>query len=267
MNTRRIIVIASVLLFGACSSDDSGQLSFTGIMDANTVRVSAETSGRILDLPIDEGDEVSVGDVLARLESERTGFQLKQTDAQKTELTHSLDAAESRLDAARIQRDNLAKRLTRFRALLAQEAVTQQAVDDLETQLSAAEAEIAAAMASHSALRSKQAQIGAGQDLVRRQLRDAEIVSPLDGRVLVRYTDAGELLAPGSPVCEIADLSDMWTKIYISETQLHMVKLGQHVKVRIDGSDDVLAGTVSWISSTAEFTPKTILTEETRTSL
>ncbi|PLX31038.1 MAG: secretion protein HlyD, partial [Ignavibacteria bacterium] len=110
-------------------------------------------------------------------------------------------------------------------------------------------------------------QIGAGQDLVRRQLRDAEIVSPLDGRVLVRYTDAGELLAPGSPVCEIADLSDMWTKIYISETQLHMVKLGQHVKVRIDGSDDVLAGTVSWISSTAEFTPKTILTEETRTSL
>lgn len=267
MNTRSILAIISMLLLGACSSDENGTMSFTGIMDANTVRVSAETSGRILELPIEEGDEVTTGTVLARLESERTGYQLEQTDAQRTELAHSLAAAESRLDAARIQRDNLAKRLDRFKALLAQEAVTQQAVDDLETQLHAAEAEISAATASLSALRSRQAQIGAGQELVRRKMRDAEIVSPLDGRVLVRYTDAGELLAPGSPVCEIADLTDLWTKIYVSETELSAVKLGQYVKVHIDGSDDVLAGTVSWISSTAEFTPKTILTEETRTSL
>jgi HlyD family secretion protein len=267
MNMRIIAILITGLTLASCGADDSGQLSFTGIMDANTVRVSSETSGRVIELLVDEGADVKKGDAIARLETERIGYQLDQADAQQTELTHSIAAAASRVNAAEIQRNNLAKRLTRFRALLAREAVTQQTVDDLEAQLQSADAEIAAASASLSALRSKQAQLGAGEDLVRKQLRDAEILSPLTGRILVRYTDTGELLGPGSPVCEIADLTDMWTKIYVSETQLPSIMLGQHVQVIIDGTEERLSGTVSWISSSAEFTPKTILTEETRTAL
>lgn len=102
---------------------------------------------------------------------------------------------------------------------------------------------------------------------MRKHLRDAEILSPLDGNVLVRYADRGELLGQGSPVFEIADLKDLWTKIYVPETRLPGIRLGQPVKIRVDGSETELTGTVSWISESAEFTPKTILTEETRTSL
>ncbi|MCB2203997.1 efflux RND transporter periplasmic adaptor subunit [bacterium] len=267
MKARIIILTVTLLAFSACGNGNDDALQYTGIIDANTVRVSAETPGRIIALEADEGNTVKRGDLLARVETERLDYQLAQSGAQQMELAHQITAAKSRLNAARVQRDNLATRLERFRALLKQEAVTRQAVDDLSTQFEAAEAEIAAAEASLAALQSKTGQIDAGQDIVRKQLRDADIVSPLDGNVLVRYADRGELLGIGSPVFEIADLSELWTKIYIPEKRLPEVMLGQRVSVRIDGSDEVLYGTVSWISESAEFTPKSILTEETRTAL
>jgi HlyD family secretion protein len=267
MNARIFTSLFIVLLVTACGDGNDDVLRYTGIIDANTVRVSAETPGRILELTVDEGALVSAGDVLARVATETLGYQLAQSDAQRSELAHQIAAAASRLGAARAQRDNIATRLTRFRALLAQQAVTQQAVDDLATQFEAAEAELASGEASLAALRSKETQIGASADIVRKRLRDAEILSPLDGNVLVRYVDRGELLGQGSPVFEIADLKDLWTKIYVPETRLPGIRLGLPVKIRVDGSDTELTGTVSWISESAEFTPKTILTEETRTSL
>ncbi len=267
MIARILTSLFIVLVLASCGSNDDNVERYTGLMDANTVRVSAETPGRIIDLPVDEGAAVVKGDVLARIETERLDYQLAQSSAQQTELSHQIDAASSRLRAARVQRDNLATRLKRFRALLADEAVTRQAVDDLAAQLEAAEAEIAAAEAAQAALRSKTAQIDAGENIVRKQVRDAEILAPLDGRVLVRYADRGELLGTGMPVFEIANLAELWTKIYVPESRLSSIRLGQRVRILIDGSDAQLTGSITWISETAEFTPKTILTEETRTSL
>jgi HlyD family secretion protein len=262
-----IICMLSVIVLTACGGGEEEGTLYTGIVDANTVRVSAETAGRIVHIAADEGSEVAQGDLLLRMETERLDYQLAQTDAQHNELRHQIAAADARLRAARVQHDNLATRLERFRALLAQEAVTRQAVDDLAAQFDAAAAEIAAAEAARAALESKTAQLGAGENIVRKQLRDAEITAPLSGRILVRYVDTGELLGVGMPVCEIANLEEVWTKIYVPEPRLSSIALGQRVRVRVDGTDEEREGRISWISATAEFTPKTILTEDTRTSL
>jgi len=262
-----ITFLLSVSVLTSCGNGEEESALYTGIVDANTVRVSAETAGRIVHIAADEGSEVAQGDIILRMETERLDYQLAQTDAQRAELRHQIAAADARLRAARVQHDNLATRLERFRALLAQDAVTRQAVDDLEAQFDAAVAEIAAAEAARAALESKTAQVGAGENIVRKQLRDAEVTAPLDGRVLVRYVDTGELLGVGMPVCEIANLDEVWTKIYVPEPRLSSITLGQRVRVRVDGSDEEREGRVTWISETAEFTPKTILTEETRTSL
>lgn len=267
MRTLSTLLLLPALLLAACGDDDASVMRFTGIMDATTVRVSAETPGRLLSLHADEGEPVYRDSVLAVIETERLGYQIDQNDARLAELAHQTEAATLRLRAARIQRDNLLRRYERFRSLLAQDAVTQQTVDDLQTQVDAANAELAAAEAALAGSRSKRAQIQAGLSIVRKQQSDARITSPIDGRVLLRYAEAGELLGPGAPVFELADLRDMWTRIYMSETQLPALRLGQQVRLHVDGSDTVFEGTVSWISDKAEFTPKTILTEETRTAL
>lgn len=263
----RITLALSLLFITACSDGDDAETTFTGIMDANTIRVSAETPGRVLSLAVDEGEAVVKDSVLAVIETERLGYQLNQNDAIISELQHQTASSESRLRAARMQRDNVARKYERFKTLLSQQAATQQVVDDLKTQLDAADADLSGAEAALAGMRSKRDQIEAGSDIVRKQQRDASITAPLTGRVLVRYTEVGELLGIGSPVFDIADLTNMWTKIYVSETQLPSLRLGEMVKLEIDGSDASFSGRISWISDKAEFTPKTILTEETRTAL
>lgn len=267
MHPRLIFMLIPLLTLSSCGTGDEAEMRFTGIMDATTVRVSAETSGRVLQLFADEGEAVVKDSVMAVLETERLGYQLVQSEAMVAELGHQTRSAELRLRAARVQRENIARRYERFRVLLGQKAATQQAVDDLRTQLEAADAELAAAEMGLAGLRSKGGQLEAGGDIVRKQQRDASIVSPLTGRVLVRYAEVGELLGPGTPVFDVADLKDMWTRIYVSETQLPMVHLGQKVRLTADGSDASFEGTIRSISDKAEFTPKTILTEETRTAL
>ena len=267
MYPRLIFMLIPLLTLSSCGEGDEAEMRFTGIMDATTVRVSAETPGRVLKLFADEGEAVVKDSVMAVLETERLAYQLVQSEAMVAELGHQTRSAELRLRAARVQRENIARRYERFRVLLGQKAATQQAVDDLRTQLESADAELAAAETGLAGLRSKGGQLEAGGDIVRKQQRDASIVSPLTGRVLVRYAEVGELLGPGTPVFDVADLKDMWTRIYVSETQLPMVHLGQKVRLTADGSDATFEGTIRSISDKAEFTPKTILTEETRTAL
>ena len=269
MNTSRTIIpTIFLLLLSACSSKEETTAVYSGIMDATTIKVSAQTPGIVTEVRCDEGSRVSVGDTLAVIETEKLGYQLSQSQSLMEELSHQLRAAQLQQQAAAIQRDNVQTKLQRFTKLLQEGAATQQMVDDLQTQLDAANEQLRAADASLAAIRSKKMQVESGMKVTTRQMRDAFIVSPEHGSVIIKYTEKGELVTIGSPLFEIANLTEMWTKIYLSETDVHRVKLGQKVQLKVDGlPEKSFDATVTWISDKSEFTPKTILTEETRTTL
>jgi HlyD family secretion protein len=105
---------------------------------------------------------------------------------------------------------------------------------------------------------------------VQEAIAKCRIKNPVEGTVLVKYAEKGEVAAPGKPLYKIADLGTMKLKVYISGDQLPHIKIGQEVEVQIDKTkkeNTSLKGTVSWVSSTAEFTPKTIQTKEERVNL
>jgi HlyD family secretion protein len=107
-------------------------------------------------------------------------------------------------------------------------------------------------------------------DLLDEQLAKCRIKSPTSGTVLETYLETGELATPGKPILKMADLSNLELKVYVSGAQLPQVKLGNEVKVLIDSANEEmqpLTGTISWISSEAEFTPKIIQTREERVKL
>jgi HlyD family secretion protein len=261
-------VLCGASLLISCSQNNGKQMLFTGTMEATTVRVSAQTPGIVTALRFDEGASVRTGDTLASVETERLGLQADQGRAGVDEIEKQHHAAVAQRNASVINRDNIKLRYERFLSLLKTGAATQQNVDDLKTQLDAANEQLRGAQVSLEAMQEKKAQMQAGVKVIAKQIRDAIISAPLNGTVLVRYTEKGELLGVGSPVCELADVTHLWTKVYIAEKQLPFVKLGKKVKILIDGMPDrSFEGTVSWISDKAEFTPKTILTEETRTTL
>jgi len=252
----------------SCSEEKSAHMTFSGIMDADITRVSSQTHGIIKELKIDEGMEVGQGQTLASIETESLGYQLDQNRSAIEELGNQYKATLSQLETAKIEKENIGIKYNRFSALLQSKATSQQNVDDLKTQLDAANERIKSIQSSMDAVISKRKQVESGAKLIKKQVNDATITSPVSGRILVRYVERGELLSVGSPVCDIADLSLLWTKIYIEEKSLPFIKLGQNVRIKIDGIDDkTLEGRVSWISDKSEFTPKTILTEETKASL
>ena len=268
MLSRIAICLTALLAFASCSKNNDTYFTYAGIMDVNSVRVSAQTPAMVASLTCEEGLTVHKGDTLATVETEKLGYQMDQSQSVIDEIDHQYQAAALQMKAAMTNRDNLKIRYERFSALLRSNAATQQSVDDLKTQLDAANEQLEAAKASLASLLSKKQQINSGMNVTRKQLHDANIVTPITGTILVKYTEVGELLTIGSPVCEIANLSELWTKIYISEKNLYAVKIGQKVQIQIDGlPQKTLEGSVTWISDKSEFTPKTILTEETRTTL
>jgi HlyD family secretion protein len=101
------------------------------------------------------------------------------------------------------------------------------------------------------------------------QIQKSKIINPIKGTVLAKYTEPNEITAYGKPLYKIADISEMTLRLYVSETQLAQIKVGQDVFVKIDSANDLktYSGTISWIASSAEFTPKIIQTKEERANL
>ncbi|MBU4037442.1 MAG: efflux RND transporter periplasmic adaptor subunit [Proteobacteria bacterium] len=241
---------------------------FSGIMDADITRVSSQAQGIITELKFDEGMEIKKDQVLINIETEKLGYQLDQNRSLLEELNNQYLAAISQLEMAKAENNNIKIKYNRFLDLMKIDAAVQQDVDDLKTRYDTSTQQIKYVQSSIDAIKSRKKQAVSGTKIIDKQLKDAKITSPISGTVIVRYVENGELVSLGSPVCDITDLSLLWTKIYIEEKNMPFIKLGQKVRLKIDGIDDkTMEGRISWISDKFEFTPKTILTEETKASL
>jgi len=160
------------------------------------------------------------------------------------------------------------KKFNRISALFEQQSVTQQQYDDVETALKGAKTQLDNARNSLRALAAKEEQLNAQLALLSSQLRDAKITAPIKGTILAKYISAGEIARPGSPIVSIAELENLWIKVYLTEKELGRIKLGDTVQLEVGAfSDKTYPGTIAWISPKAEFTPQNVQTKEARADL
>lgn len=283
---KRMFILPVLILFAACSS--SKKFDATGTFETTEVIVSSELSGKIQSFTIQEGDTVSQNKVVGTVDAENISLQKEQVEAsiealgQKTSdvspqvrlLTDQLAVQQSRLN-------NLMHERTRIENLLKQDAATGKQLDDINAQIDVARREMSVTQQQISVQRSNvstqnRSILSEGKPLQKRveqlndQLQRANIINPINGTVISKYAEAGEITSTGKALYKIADMSEMILRAYISGGQLSQVKLGQTVKVLVDDGDDKYkeySGIISWISDKAEFTPKTIQTKEERANL
>ncbi len=261
------LFIMCLLFLTACSQDNTNEVSFDGRLETDIIKIAAKTSGELDSIFTDEGMMVQKNQLLAIVNSDRLKLQRRQQRAQLQEIKSnygSLAAQKKQLNTQLKLNEDL---LQKTKNLLLKGASTSQKVDELQAQNDILKDQIEALNANYSALTSKEEQLAAALDLTKLNLKDSQILSPLEGTILNRFLNVSELVNPGIPVFEIADLRTMEATIYVSLTRLSQIRLNQNVKIMLDGSEEIFEGRIKWISSEAEFTPKTILTEETRTSL
>jgi len=255
------------LFFSSCSFFEKETGRYSGRLEAETYELSARVQGVIDSLWVQTGDAVAQGEPLLLVDRKRSAVVIKQQSAQQEELQANLTALRAQFEQAEAQ---LAlNRLTHAKTknMAEQGAATSLKLDELETAVKVTEAQISALRAQIKAIDTKKAQLQAAMELTRLNWSDALLRSPVNGRVLECYINPGEMAIPGRTVIEIADLSLLEATFYMPLTRLDAVKIGQDVQVFIDSREVPITGQVFWISDESEFTPKTVLTGETRSTL
>lgn len=259
------IILISLLI--GCQNRHDDQFNASGIMEGTSVKVAAQTGGLILDMKVEEGEEVALGQVIAVIDTEKLVYQLQQIQAGLEELGVQRQINMNSYEKAKLDFEHIKTKYLRFQELYEKNSASKQLLDDLKNAYDLVNTQLENAEQNLAVLNSKSKGLEAKLKLVKRQIRDATITAPISGSVVTKYFEKGEMVPRGAAVVEVIDLEQMWTKVYVSELLLPRIKLGRPAEIRIDGTEQTLLGRVSWISSRAEFTPKNILTDESRTSL
>lgn len=240
---------------------------YTGVLEGKSIRVSALSPGKIVDFRVEKGAEVQTGDTLAIVDSSELFFQKEQIEAGIKELQVQSDIAATSSQQASLDLNYISEKYQRVKKLTANQSMPQQTLDDLKIQLDRGRAAKKTSEQTIMSLRAKREQLSARIKSIQKRIDDCFILAPEGGIIASKYFEQGEVVPPTAPVVEIIHIKSLDLKIYIAETLLPKILFGQKVQIRVDGLEKSLIGTINWISPKAEFTPKTILTPETRSSL
>jgi HlyD family secretion protein len=271
---------------------DVNVLKLSGNIEAHESLVSFKVTGRIIDLPVDEGMSMKAGDLLARLDSDDYQQQVAVDESlihvRDRQLalglagsrTQDIEAAKLAMLDAGADLEQKKKDYARYQALYEKDEIPGQTRDLAATNVTRAQDTYERAQQIYNELvegtrkeelavdRANVHQADQNLHMSRIKLAYTTLRAPFDGVVLVRQAELGEVVSPGTPVVTLADLDHLWVRVYVPETDLGKVHWGQAVEVRTDTYPDrIYHGRISFISSEAEFTPKTVQTEKERVTL
>lgn len=271
---KKITILASVALMMAACGGNEKEYDATGTFEATETTVFAEQSGALLTFSVNEGDSIEANKEVGLIDTTQVWLKIQQLGATKEVYQSQKPDMERQIAATRQQLAKARQDEQRYKELVADGAAPSKMLDDAASQVKVLQrqldAQISSLAISTRALDKQTAAADIQVSQMQDMLRKCHITAPAKGTVLEKYVERGEFVSVGKPLFKIADTEDMYLRAYVTSAQLQHVKLGQHVKVFADygaGQHKEYDGTVSWISSRSEFTPKTILTDDERADL
>ncbi|SRR6056297_900609 len=259
------ILISSFLIF-SCSTEKDLADAY-GNFEVTEITIAAKAGGELLAFDLREGDDLIKGQRIGYVDTTYLVIKKNQLLNNIGAMTAKHAAAQLNYQAMETELEFLKKEKKRIAGLFAEEAATEQQKDKIFSQYQASAMKLKALAKEIESVEKQQAALRDNLAELNQKIVDAVIINPVDGTVLVKYKQRYEMAAAGSPLYTIGDLTEMYLRVYISADQLDDVELGQEVDVLIDNdatSSHRLTGEITWISSTAEFTPKNIQTKEVR---
>jgi HlyD family secretion protein len=299
------LALSTGVSLGCREKPATDRVRVSGYVEATEVQVAPEVGGRLLKLAVAEGDRVKPGDLIAQLDTSDVALALRRAAAERDVADAQLRlllagarsedvrqaeaqraAAEADLAGARQELASAERDLVRFEALIAANSGAQKQRDDAATRrdvakdrVRAGEERVRAAAETVARLkagarkeeidgaRARLAGVDAQIATLDKALKDATVLAPAGGLVTQKLVDQGELLAPRTPIVVVADLDAPWANVYVDEPFIPRVTLGQEATLFTDAGGTGIAGTVTFISPKAEFTPRNVQTAEERSKL
>ena len=278
MNKIGLCALSALFFLIACKGGDDTVATATGTLEATEVRLSSQIAGIILEMRVQEGSQIAVGDTIAVIDSTEWSYQWRQAEANLRAAQSLLRLAiegprREDLRQAEATFENAQNDLRRMEDLFDSHTVTQKQLEDARTRFTVAEQTLEKLnMGSRpeeiELVRARRDQAAAQVASMRRKLTECVLLAPAGGTVLNRLVEPGEFVGPGSAVAVLADLETLEVKVYVPESTVPRIRLEMKAEITIDAFDDrTFEGRVVYISPRAEFTPKNIQTKEERTKL
>ena len=267
-----VSMLLSLLLF-SCSNGD-GDFDATGTFESEEIIVSSEAIGKLVMFQVDEGMQLKQNQIVGVVDTTQLHLKKKQLLSSITAVLSKQPDINAQLAALQKQIETTEVEKKRIENLVKLDAATTKQLDDVNSQLEVLNKQYTATKSSltitKQGLQSETLPLIAQIEQIEDQIKKSYINNPIDGTVLTRYAKLGEITSNGKALYKIADLSEMTLRAYVDGDQLGQIKLGQKVKVYVDsgeGEQNEMSGEIYWVSSKAEFTPKTIQTKDERANL
>lgn len=266
------LVLITTILFSC--SNGNGDFDATGTFESEEVIVSSEAMGKLLTFDVEEGMILKQNQVVGLVDTTQLYLKKKQLESTIRSVLSKQPDIPTQLAAIQEQIATAEREKKRIENLVKSDAATTKQLDDINSQLDVLNKQYDATKSSltitRQGIRSETLPLIAQVEQIQDQINKSIIINPIDGTVLTRYSKQNEITSNGKALYKIADLSEMILRAYINGDQLGQVKIDQKVKVFVDkgdGEQKELEGEIYWISSKAEFTPKTIQTKDERANL
>ena len=270
MKINYIILFTTLGLFFSSCTDTENKSDAYGNFEATEIVVSAQSNGELLQFNVQEGDVLAKGVSIGLIDTTDLYLKKKLLEQQKLTISSQLASINSEIEVQRQQLENNKVNQARIKKMYKQGAATKKQLDDINGLVDLNEKMIDAVVSKKQNVLDQINGVGIQVEQIEELITKCLIRNPSNGAVMVKYSEQGELAVMGKPLYKLADIKNIKLKAYISGAQLPDVKLGDEVEVLYDKNkteNHVTRGKVVWISSTAEFTPKTIQTKEERVNL
>ncbi|AOW09862.1 HlyD family secretion protein [Flavobacterium gilvum] len=267
----KIAPFAVILFFFFSCKDTKNEYDASGTFEATEVIVSAEANGQILELNVNEGDLLKENQQIGVIDSTQLYLSKMQLSQNKKAILSGRPDISTQIASLEKELENAITDKKRIANLVAGDVASKKQLDDATTRIAVLQSKITAQKSSLNTTTSSLNEQGNGVNVqlaqIEDQLKKCKIINPINGTVLVKYSNAFEMTTIGHPLYKIADVKNMILRAYVTSSQLSQIKLSQKVTVFVDfGKDErkEYSGTISWISDKSEFTPKTIQTKDER---
>lgn len=270
MKINNIYLSVMLLLILAGCSESNNLSDAYGNFEVDDVIISSEASGRLILFQAEEGKAVKNNQLIGIIDTANLVLQRQQLKAQAAAVSSKIGNIEAQIKVQEQQKKNLMVDRKRVENLMKDGAATQKQLDDVTGAIDLVDSQIVSIKTQYTSVKSELEVIGTQKAQVEESIAKCHIINPIDGMVLETYAEQNEVTTFGRPLYKIANMDELILRIYVSGAQLPSVKIGQQVEVLIDQdmeSTRSLSGEVSWISETAEFTPKIIQTRDERVNM
>ncbi|MBI5217829.1 MAG: HlyD family efflux transporter periplasmic adaptor subunit [Bacteroidia bacterium] len=263
------LIFTTAVIAASCSNHEKKSDAY-GSFETTEITISSEANGKLLYLNVCEGQELSKDTPVGQVDTIDLYLKTQQLKAQAQAISKKTPNVSKQADVQKQQKENLLVEKSRFEKLLKDGAATQKQLDDINAALNLVDKQIESIEVQNGSTQDEINAIEKQIAQVEESIKKCKIKNPVKGTVLTKYMEPNEIAIMGKALYKIADMNEMYLKVYVSGEQLPGIKLGQKVQVLVDKNakeNQQMEGAVSWISQQAEFTPKIIQTKEERVNL